>query len=374
MKFYRLFLNYSLLIIGSSLLLSHKADTEDKYAINAAITLSRSSDGALVELKGLEGYTAETTRSSDEGDVLFLKITDHEGKQLPDTFTVGKVAFEKMQREGVAQVDQVSTHQTLMEPVIHREFIVDDSSAEKCSKFASFVSEGVPEEPLRQAMTFYYKNLSIIANPRYIAISDYSEHSGKRRFYLLNMTDATVNTEKVSHGSGSPESGATAYGDPENDGYLNRCSQPESSKNKYNQARENPHLNMTRAGFFQVKDFYQSDRNAGKWPWLDPNKEYNGMRLAGLSGAVNEEAETKGVVIHEAYYNSDLEGQIMGRSFGCPAFVPKHAYNNLIKLRGGGLYYSFAPPCKEEMRQVLQQVSGWENFCKSDIKFPGGSN
>ena len=47
------------------------------------------------------------------------------------------------------------------------------------------------------------------------------------------------------------------------------------------------------------------------------------MRLIGLSPGVNSSAFSDGYVMHEAKYNAGGNA-IMGRSNGCPAFVPGH--------------------------------------------------
>jgi hypothetical protein len=84
--------------------------------------------------------------------------------------------------------------------------------------------------------------------------------------------------------------------------------------------------------------------------------------MIGLTPGVNNEALGDGVVMHEAKYNS--ASGIMGRSHGCPAFVPGRGKPLMDKLRGGGLFYGYAPMCRNETVKVLSQTRGWQQFCR----------
>ena len=83
--------------------------------------------------------------------------------------------------------------------------------------------------------------------------------------------------------------------------------------------------------------------------------------MQGLTPGVNDEAFVSGVVMHGAWYN-DL-GSVMGRSYGCPAFQSNVAAEVLNKIKGGSLYYSYTPICKELHQKVLEQINGWKSFC-----------
>jgi hypothetical protein len=67
--------------------------------------------------------------------------------------------------------------------------------------------------------------------------------------------------------------------------------------------------------------------------------------------------------MHEAKYNSGGDA-VMGRSNGCPAFIPGRGAPIVAKLQGGSLQYHYVPQCGEHHRQALKQVVGWESFCK----------
>jgi hypothetical protein len=220
-----------------------------------------------------------------------------------------------------------------------------------CNLYQTFKSKGVPSTPLLQALTYYHNNRSRFPNERYLSIADYSQNSSQKRFYLLDLTTGNVSAEKVSHGSGHRN--GVKYGDRDHDGMIDSCRHSDNSR-----------LNMTRPGFYKVSDFYESTRHRGDWPVLEKGTRNNGMRLVGLS-STNDDALGKGVVMHEAPYNVGGNAT-MGRSYGCPAFVPGQGAPLMRKMQGGSLLYAYVPNCPQEMRQVLadQKVRGWENSCR----------
>ncbi len=229
-----------------------------------------------------------------------------------------------------------------------------------CRHFSKFKRAGVPEEPLKQALFFYEKNKGRFNNQRYISIADYSQNSSRKRFYILDMQTGNVRKEKVSHGSGSR--GGVKAGDPNHDGMIDRC---------HHGSNINDRTNMTRAGFFVTRNFYNSTshkdrksvggRSVLEWPNLDSNGN-NGLRMAGLSPGVNDEALGSGVVMHGAWYND--VAATMGRSYGCPAFESDVAPSVLKTIRGGTLYYSYTPRCSQLHAKVENQVRGWQGMCR----------
>lgn len=192
-----------------------------------------------------------------------------------------------------------------------------------------FLQQGVPEKPLRKALSYFKKNKSKFSNKNYISIADYSQNSKNKRFYMLDMRTGRVLKEQVSHGSGN--SGGKKLGDPNHDGMLDRCTHSNGSR-----------TNMTRPGFFKTANPYMSGQN---FPVVGRNNgsSYNGLRLKGLENR-NKDALSRGVVMHEAYYNK--EGAVMGRSYGCPAFIPGKAKNIFPRIKGGSLFYAHVPQCE----------------------------
>lgn len=234
-----------------------------------------------------------------------------------------------------------------------------------CRYYDKWVAEGVPKEPLKQMLKYFDKNKSNFRNQRYLSFADYSQRSSEKRFYLFDMQTGKVTKEPVSHGSGYKA--RVNYGDKNHDGRMDRCSHNNGSR-----------TNMTRVGFFKTANFYFSAKHDRKkkarlksWPDLaqdKTNSRVNGLRMIGLS-ETNKEALNSGVVMHEAYYNEDaMNGMgIMGRSYGCPAFLPGRGASIMNKISEGSLYYSYnSEQCEDEMRRgPLSQVSGWQSMCES---------
>ncbi|WP_040314784.1 murein L,D-transpeptidase catalytic domain-containing protein [Bacteriovorax sp. BAL6_X] len=244
---------------------------------------------------------------------------------------------------------------------------------EDCQFYEKFLDQDVPIEALKQSLLYYKKNKSKFKNKNYITIADYSKNSKNKRFYLLDMKTGEVKKYKVSHGSGKVR--GVTYADAtisdsgrvtrasNHVGKLVRCRVPAKAKPKHDQWA------MTRPGFFKTGEFYMSsghdERVKGQrgWPtFKSSGRNYNGMRLDGLSKGVNDKARSQGVVMHEAYYN---RGNIMGRSFGCPAFVPGEGREIMEKINNGSLYYSYVPNegCRSDYNKALKDVKGWERMC-----------
>ncbi|MEC7988158.1 MAG: murein L,D-transpeptidase catalytic domain family protein, partial [Myxococcota bacterium] len=118
--------------------------------------------------------------------------------------------------------------------------------------------------------------------------------------------------------------------------------------------------------YFSAKHDRKKKKRKG-WPDLKLKKtktRYNGLRLDGLS-ITNGESLSRGVVMHEAYYN---EGETMGRSYGCPAFRPGKGSPIFEKIQTGSLFYGYAPQCGELMKGVMEDVVGWDEICGKNSK------
>lgn len=232
-----------------------------------------------------------------------------------------------------------------------------------CRHYSKWVAAGVPKAPLQQMLKYYERNQNKFRNQRYLSFADYSQSSSKKRFYLFDMNTGAVTREHVSHGSGYRA--RNNNGDPNHDGMIDRCSHSDGTR-----------TNMTRVGFFQTANFYfstshdRSKKGRKGWPNLSTNKSsarVNGLRMVGLS-ETNKEALSNGVVMHEAFYNQDaMNGMgVMGRSYGCPAFLPGRGAQVMDKIAGGSLFYGYSGDrCSREMnRGPLAQVSGWAKMCE----------
>lgn len=253
-----------------------------------------------------------------------------------------------------------------------------------CENFDQYVRtfrrHGANVDALKQAFRYYQLNPNKFPNKK-ITVADYSLRSNKPRFFKIDLRTKTITPPvDVSHGSGSKN--GVKHGDPNHDGHLDACHRPGTSRS--NLANR---TNMTRPGFFKTKHPYMSTvcskggkkatcaRRGGtlvprpNWPRFSLNvkrngqtvsRQFNGMRMEGLSRGINSNADNVGVVMHEADYN---RGAIMGRSYGCPAFRPGEGRSIMDEIRDGSLFYSYVPKCGADMRDVLKDVPGWQTTC-----------
>ena len=186
--------------------------------------------------------------------------------------------------------------------------VVDGSpsaeSPEATTLFQKVLKNGVPEIPLRKAFAYFDANKKIIKNQKYLSIIDFSQHSGKERFYLIELKTGNVQKLLTSHGRGS---------DPQHDGYAKRFSNVSGS-------------NMTSLGFMLTAERYTGKHGVS-------------LRLDGLE-SINSNARPRAIVIHGADY-VDPRRPIMGRSLGCPAIEKKWIASLIKKIENGSLIYSY---------------------------------
>lgn len=173
----------------------------------------------------------------------------------------------------------------------------------------------VPRGLLEDALVYFDVNQAHIAKQRYLAIADFSLHSGKNRFWLVDLQSGAVEAHKVAHGDGS---------DPDNNGYATLFGNTDGS-------------HMTSLGFYLTGEIYD-----GTHP--------HSMRLDGLSpdgspnGMANTNARSRLIVMHEASYVDDANSSQQGRSNGCPALDPDIEVGIVDKIHDGSLYYAATKP------------------------------
>src|SRR3954454_11441862 len=73
----------------------------------------------------------------------------------------------------------------------------------------------VPKALLTEAVAFFDHNKAKVKNKNFLTEVDFSKHSGKQRFFLVNLTSGAFTPYVVAHGSGS---------DPGNSGYATKFS------------------------------------------------------------------------------------------------------------------------------------------------------
>ena len=170
-------------------------------------------------------------------------------------------------------------------------------------------ADGVPANILDDALRFYKNNQGVIKNDRFIAMADMTQNSVKKRLYILDLNDGSVDSMYVAHGVNSETSPGMAT----------------KFSNKVNSLR-------TSLGFYVTDE----DTFEGK------NGE--SLRLNGLS-KTNDNANERGVIIHSAKYVSDdyiKQNGKLGNSEGCPAVPVEKIASVLTKLKGQALLYIYS--------------------------------
>jgi L,D-transpeptidase catalytic domain len=189
---------------------------------------------------------------------------------------------------------------------------IDSSSAgvgEGLFELLSLGEKGLQKRVFLLALAGYQKLSSggMLKKPL-LAIVDFSQPSGKKRLYILNLTigELLVHT-LVAHGRNSGDRMATHF--------SNIPSSLQSS-----------------LGFYVAGDTYTGNNGLS-------------MRLTGLERGFNDKAENRAIVMHGAsYVNETLAaGGRIGRSWGCPAVSQKEHRHIIDLLKNGSCLFIYAP-------------------------------
>jgi hypothetical protein len=180
----------------------------------------------------------------------------------------------------------------------------EEQTGELRSLYAYVDPQGqVPQALLTKALSYYHSNLDKINNKNYLTIVDFSQHSSKTRFYVINMSTGAVWTIHVAHGKNS---------DPSNSGFATRFSNVVGSEE-------------TSLGFYMTAETYDGEHGLS-------------LRIDGLS-STNTNARSRDIVVHGASYVSDGDVQA-GRSWGCLA-VPMDDRDKVVSdLKGGSIIFA----------------------------------
>lgn len=148
-----------------------------------------------------------------------------------------------------------------------------------------------------------------IGNSNILGVIDFSLPSTKRRFWVLDMEQKRVLFhEFVAHGKGSGENFATSF--------SNRPGSSQSS-----------------LGLYVTESTYEGEHGYS-------------LRLQGLEQGINDQARSRAIVLHGAWYVSQSmieQHQRLGRSLGCPA-VDNSVVKPLIDtLKEGHLLFAYYP-------------------------------
>ena len=184
------------------------------------------------------------------------------------------------------------------------------SATEKATVLARYAfvdpRREVPRGLLENALQYYDFNKTRLKVKDVLTVIDFSQHSSKRRFYIVDMENGSVERHVVSHGQNS---------DPENDGIPKQFSNVEGSL-------------QSSLGYYVTAETY-----SGKWGFS--------LRLDGLS-STNSNVRQRAVVMHGATYVVDGKS-IQGRSWGCPALPMNEKDAVINKVKGGSLLYADIP-------------------------------
>lgn len=140
-----------------------------------------------------------------------------------------------------------------------------------------------------------------------IGVVDFSTASADPRFHLVDLMSGQVESHRVAHGRGS---------DPDHSGFLERFSNAPGSEASSN-------------GAYVTTDTYE-----GKYG--------TSMKVRGLDWS-NNNAESRAIVIHNAWYAEDEVARDfgkLGRSEGCFAFSRASQWKVMSRLADGRLIYA----------------------------------
>jgi hypothetical protein len=163
----------------------------------------------------------------------------------------------------------------------------------------------VPDVPLKKALLYYDANKSHLKNSSVLSVIDFSQFSGKKRFFIIDMKSGSVWSIRVAHGKGS---------DPTHDGYAHSFSNVSGS-------------NATSLGFYMTAETYYGDNGYS-------------LRLDGLS-STNSNARSRAIVVHGASYVEEAN-VVQGRSWGCPAVALENRDKVINLIKGGSLIYAWS--------------------------------
>ncbi len=173
----------------------------------------------------------------------------------------------------------------------------------------------IPRGLLEDAIVYFDLNNALIPKTHYVVIADFSLHSGKDRYWLVDTETGAVEAHKVAHGDGS---------DPDNNGTATLFGNVDGS-------------HRTSLGFYLTGEIYD-----GSHP--------HSMRLDGLSvdgspnGMANTNARDRLIVMHEASYVRDDNTTQQGRSNGCLALDPTIEVSMVDRIHDGTLIYAAISP------------------------------
>ncbi|MBY0421865.1 MAG: murein L,D-transpeptidase catalytic domain family protein [Parvularculaceae bacterium] len=190
-------------------------------------------------------------------------------------------------------------------PTPRRDFLIAALAAASAAPLRALASTRF--DPVLTARKLLAENRKRIAKDDVVALADFSAHSARPRFFIVDLTIGTATAHLVAHGRGS---------DPGHSGWLRSFSNEVGS-------------NATSAGAYRTGAVY-----TGKYG--------RSMRLEGLD-AENSNAVARAIVIHPAWYvGPDMLRAYgkLGRSEGCFALSAADLPTALERLGPGRLLFA----------------------------------
>lgn len=181
------------------------------------------------------------------------------------------------------------------------------------------VRNGVPRDVAEVAFQKLELFKDRVTNNRYMAVVDFRQHSGQRRFYLIDRRTGAVEKMAVAHGTAS---------DPQKNGYAQYFSNIPNSK-------------MSSLGSYIVAEKYKG-------------KHGYSLRMDGLE-STNDNARDRAIVLHPADYVKDGKAK-QGWSWGCPAVPKSRMANVLSRLQGGAFLYAYGVNAYRETKRDLYEL------------------
>ena len=170
---------------------------------------------------------------------------------------------------------------------------------------------GLSQQAFQYAMQGfdYLSKAGKIANDRVISIVDFSQPSSKKRLFIIDLDrQKVVFNTYVAHGVNSGKEYAEQF-----------SNRPES--------------NQSSLGFYETMDTYNG-------------KNGYSLHLQGLEKGINDNADSRAIVMHGADYVSEgfIQSQgYLGRSWGCPA-VPEKLHKPIINtIKNGTCLFIYSP-------------------------------
>lgn len=199
--------------------------------------------------------------------------------------------------------------------------LVDSNGDRPMTLLDSVIQQGVPAIVATTAFSKFDQFRAAIKREEFIVMIDFTQHSNRKRMYVVNRISGLVESLHTAHGEGS---------DPDNDGMAQYFSNIPNSR-------------MSSLGSYIINERY-----VGKW---GPS-----LRMDGLE-STNSNVRKRTIVMHPASYVGEGQPK-QGLSWGCPA-VPFAWIDRMISgLRDGGFMYAYGinqykETVADEMWQVL---------------------